>query len=346
MALRAVQNCQGSHLQNGGYIDLDSPPGLCRNRVMNGGKPKIEIFKPFGEAFELTKRILFQPFKLRKWLAIGFAAFLSGHFAAGGFGFNLPIGNFNRAPLNQPSIDLEQWRPWLPIAIAVLVIVGLALILVLTWLKARGTFIFTDCLVRNRAAIVEPWREYRKEGNSFFLFMLAVIFGAMLVLAIVFASLAALGLIGNGHSRTSAVTSIGLLVFLFFFWFGLTLFFAVTTYFMPLVMYRQRCRAMEAFGGVVNLITGNAGEFVLFCLFGLVLILAMIVIGTVVSCATCCLAALPYVGTVILLPVFVCLRSFSLLFLRQFGPDYDAWAGIVEVEPPLTSPSTPPPLPS
>ncbi|PYL61716.1 MAG: hypothetical protein DMF24_06460 [Verrucomicrobia bacterium] len=28
----------------------------------------------------------------------------------------------------------------------------------------------------------------------------------------------------------------------------------------------------------------------------------------------------------ILLPVFVLLRSFSLLFLRQFGPDYDAWA--------------------
>jgi len=31
---------------------------------MNGTEPKIEIFKPFGEAFELTKKILFQPFDL------------------------------------------------------------------------------------------------------------------------------------------------------------------------------------------------------------------------------------------------------------------------------------------
>ena len=43
---------------------------------MNGNGSKIEIFKPFGEAFELMKKILFQPFDLRKWLVIGFAAFL------------------------------------------------------------------------------------------------------------------------------------------------------------------------------------------------------------------------------------------------------------------------------
>ncbi len=29
---------------------------------MNGNESKIEIFAPFGEAFELMKRILFQPF--------------------------------------------------------------------------------------------------------------------------------------------------------------------------------------------------------------------------------------------------------------------------------------------
>jgi hypothetical protein len=43
---------------------------------MNGDQPKIEIFEPFGAAFELMKRILFQPFDFAKWLVIGFAAFL------------------------------------------------------------------------------------------------------------------------------------------------------------------------------------------------------------------------------------------------------------------------------
>ena len=57
---------------------------------MNGIEPRIEIFKPFGEAFELMKKILFQPFELRKWLVIGFAAWLA-NLGAGGGG----IGNFN-----------------------------------------------------------------------------------------------------------------------------------------------------------------------------------------------------------------------------------------------------------
>jgi len=41
---------------------------------MNGNGSKIEIFKPFGESFELMKKILFQPFDLKKWPVIGFAA--------------------------------------------------------------------------------------------------------------------------------------------------------------------------------------------------------------------------------------------------------------------------------
>src|SRR3982751_2987078 len=84
--------------------------------------------------------------------------------------------------------------------------------------------------------------------------------------------------------------------------------------------------------------------FVLFCLFGFCLVLGMMMIGGIATCLTCCLAALPYVGTVILLPVFVCLRAFGLLFIRQFGPDYDVWAAMPEASP--TALSDPPPLPS
>lgn len=301
---------------------------------MDGAEPKIEIFKPFGEAFELMKKILFQPFDLKKWCVIGFAAFLAGRFAGNGFGF--PFGNFRSRQQNQnfsPEIP-EEWKPWLPIAIGIFGLLVFVLVLVLTWLKARGNFIFTDCIVRNRGAIVEPWREYRKEGNSYFLFLLAVMLGALIVCAAMFALFLALGFMTHEHGRISAITSVGLLVFLFLFWFGLVLFISVTTYFMAPVMYRRRCHALEAFRDIVRLLFNNPVPFVLFCLFGIVLLLATIVIGGIVTCATCCLAALPYVGTVVLLPLFVCLRSFGLLFIRQFGPDYDAWATL------------PPPLPT
>jgi len=312
---------------------------------MNGTKPKIEIFKPFGEAFELMKKVLFKPFEFKKWLVIGFAAFIAGHFGGGGFNFPLRGKKFPFEPSQAASVpNLEQWKPWLPIAIPAFVILVLLLILLFLWLKARGNFVFTDCIVCNRGTIVNPWREYRKEGNSYFGFILALAFGTMIIFALMFVFFAALGLLG--HGRTTAVTSVGLLVFLFLFFFFLVVFINVTTYFMPFVMYRQRCSAVDAFREVLRLIAGNIGVFVLFCLFGFVLLLAMIMIGAIVSCLTCCIAALPYVGTVILLPVYICLRAFGLCFLRQFGSDYDVWANFM---PPEFSPvllSSPAPLPS
>ncbi len=54
---------------------------------VNGDEPKIEIFQPFGEAFELMKKILFQPFDFKKWLVIGFVAWLANLAGSGG-GFN------------------------------------------------------------------------------------------------------------------------------------------------------------------------------------------------------------------------------------------------------------------
>jgi len=39
--------------------------------AVNGSAAKIEIFKPLDEAFELMKKILFQPFDLKKWCGPG-----------------------------------------------------------------------------------------------------------------------------------------------------------------------------------------------------------------------------------------------------------------------------------
>jgi hypothetical protein len=320
-------------------------------RAMNGERRKIEIFKPFGEAFELTNKILFQPFDLRKWLVIGFAAFLSGHFAGVGFNFPSPFGNFksHRATQNVIPPHLEQWKPWLAAAIVLFALLVFALIIALTWLKARGNFIFTDCVVRNQAAIAGSWREYRKEGNSYFFFLLAVMFSVLLLLAAMLASFIGVGWLKQRPGETLSITSIGLIVLLFVFWVSIIILVSVISYFMVPVMYRRRCRAVEAFRSVALLINQNLGSFFLFCLFSIVLILAVLMIGGIVTCATCCLAALPYVGTVILLPLFVCLRAFGLVFLRQFGPDYDVWASFMPPEflpvllPPPATPRPPAP---
>ena len=321
---------------------------------MNGSEPRIEIFKPFGEAFELTKKILFQPFNLGKWCVIGFAAFLAGGVNFN-FGFRFPFnggGNWNFRsssynPSNVPSFASgEHVQPWVLALIAVIFLIVLAIIVVLSWLRARGAFIFTDCIVRNRAAIVEPWKEFWREGNSLFLFSWLVVLLFLATAAAAFA-IFVLPIIISGKSV--AGKDVGMIVGIVFFCaviFLAALGWALISHFMVPIMYRRRCRAVVALRESTSLVTAHPAPVVLYFLFLIVLAIACGIIGCVTTCVTCCIAAIPYVGTVILLPIFVLLRSFLLCFLRQFGPDYDVWAGIPQPEPPPIPPSTPPPLPA
>ena len=315
---------------------------------MNGTGQKIEIFKPFGEAYEVMKKILFQPFDISKWFVIGFAAFLAGNFG-GGFGFSWP-GRFNASHTVRhnyaPTIPHLEW--WGIMLLVIFFVAIGALIVLVAWLSARGRFIFTDCIVQNRAAIAQPWREYRKEGNSYFLFAMAIAFAAVVIVMLLALSIfLPLGLLGRtSHGATTPLFVI-LAALFFIIWICFAIFFAIVSYFMVPVMYIRRCRAIEAFREVTRLIAHNIGPFILFCLFSIVLFMALVIIGGIVSCLTCCIAALPYIGTVILLPLFVWMRAFGFCFLRQFGSDYDVWAGVQQPEAPPLPPSTePPPLPA
>ncbi len=297
---------------------------------MNGTEAQIEIFKPFGQAFELMKKTLFQPFDFKKWLVIGFAAWLANLCGVGGGGFNYPYNE--RADARKFSATIDQIpQPVLITGICILVCLLLLLIVLFAWLRARGRFIFVDCIVRNRAAIVEPWKEFRAEGNSFFLFSLIVVLVLIGVIVI-----AGLGLIVPFIPRgPQAEPGAG-------FWIGLSLFvfvavcfafiWALASQLMVPIMYRQRCPARLAFSQTVDLVFSHPGLILLYVLFLLLLGVAVVMMSCAVACATCCIAAIPYVGTVILLPLSVTLAAFSLLFLRQFGPDYDAWATFMPPE--------------
>jgi hypothetical protein len=321
---------------------------------MNGDEPKIEIFKPFGEAFELTKKILFQPFDLRKWCVIGFAAFLA-HLGSGfnfNYNYNRPAGVRQLPAGTREILDaLHQIPVWLLVlGVVFLVTLILAMMVVFAWLRARGRFMFIDCIVKNRGAIAEQWREFHEQGNSYFLFSLLVGCGFFILAALL--SLPFMLPIVRGvtflHLHDAYLFSMVVL------W-GLVLLlisaaWGVIGHFMIMIMYCGPDRAVEAFRSAVRLMCNFPGEITLYCLFWVVLSLAAIVVGCAAVCATCCLVAIPYVGTVILLPLFVCLRSFGLCFLRQFGVDYDAWQKIQPASarsissPPI--PPMPPPLPA
>jgi hypothetical protein len=320
---------------------------------MNGTESKIEIFKPFGEAFELMKKILFQPFDFGKWCVVGFAAFLASLSGGSGYSFN-PFSRWSaredRKAIAESFGDLghvAQMEWWV---IALMVIGGLiilTLVLVFMWLGARGRFIFTDCIVCNRGAIVAPWKEFRAQGNSFFLFSLLVMLCIFVVVVLMALALFfPLVLRGSGR-QTGPGFWIALGVFVFFILciaFGWTL---VSQLMIP-IMYRQRCLSRQAFSQSVALIATQPGPMLLYFLFLVVILFAAGLISCVAACVTCCIAAIPYIGTVVLLPIPVTLHGFSLLFLRPFGSDYDVWANFIppEFSPILLLPPVPPTSPS
>ena len=316
---------------------------------MNGTELQIEIFKPFGEAFELMKKILFQPFDLKKWLVIGFAAFLAS--LSGGFtsSFN-PLSRWSSRDDNKAIADsfhdvwsAGQMEWWLIVLIIVGALILLAVIFVLTWLGARGRFIFTDCIVRNRAAIVVPWKEFRVEGNSFFLFSVLA-FLTLITFAIVGILGLALPLILRGHGARpgTAIADRVLRVLvcprLFGFWFCSDFAINDPGHVPPTLSGNGRFRT----DAQINRSPSGAGAPLRVVFTRAVIAAAMI--SCAVTCVTCCIAAIPYVGAVILLPIPVTLGGFSLLFLRQFGPDYDVWADFMPPE--FLPVLMPPPAPS
>src|SRR5437016_249443 len=310
---------------------------------MNGTSRNIEILAPFNQAIELTRLILFRPFDITKWLVIGFAGFLSGWLNSGGGSINpWSFRGWNTSNAQPPTLQFRSFHidhagVFFLVLIALLVIVFFTFLILWLWITARGRFIFIDCVVRNRAAITEPWREFRREGNRFFLFLIVLVVASIAVVALlagmVFGSL----MLWRNYHISNTPALLVLVPIAVFTWVAFAVVVNLITYFMPPVMYTRRCSPGDAARAILRLILDDPVPFILFILFMLALWIGWIMVGCLVTCLTCCLASLPYIGTVMVLPVPVFFRSFSLLFLRQFGADWDVWSKI-----PVPETTTPP----
>ena len=89
------------------------------------------------------------------------------------------------------------------------------------------------------------------------------------------------------------------------------------------IMYKYELKATEAWRYFLPWLKSRPLPFFLYGLFVLVLGLLFVVFFGLLCVLTCCIVALPYVGTVILLPIWVTYRLFSLEFLAQFDPGFD-----------------------
>ncbi|MDH4197121.1 MAG: hypothetical protein OEW05_06925 [Candidatus Aminicenantes bacterium] len=301
----------------------------------------IAYLEPLGRAWERMKQALFRPFDLHKWFVVGFNAFLAGLADGqngGGGGRGGRHASF-REFLDFPGRAwewLNQHPGWFA-AIVVITAAAIVVGIVLLWLSSRGKFMFLDNVVHNRAEIANPWRQYRREGDSLFLWRLvfSLVAVAVFVAFVVFFFATARDLYDESpghHLSVSYFVGLGLIFLALIVVAGFVSLF-LDSFVVPL-MYKDRVTAVQGWRRFLALLGQHPFAFILFGLlmFGLILLFvaAVVVAGIITCCIGWILLVIPYIGTVVTLPVWYTFRAFSLEFLAQFGPEY------VLVPPPTT----------
>ena len=296
----------------------------------------LSVTNPIGAAIDRTKRILFKPFDIGKWFVLGFCAFLAylgqggGAPPSGGGGGGGGGSGGGGAPSGTEIVD------WIRANIGVVIVVGLIVLIVLIlivaigllvlWVRSRGKFMFLDGVVHNRGAVVAPWKAFRLHGDSLFLFSLALVFSMFVIVMLI----AALGVmlawpdIQSSEFGSASISAIVIGVPLFI---GAGIVYCVIAVlledFVVPTMYLHTVPVMVAWRIVrAEVLAGNLGTIILYLLMKIVLAIAIGIIGFAATCLTCCLAVIPYLGTVILLPLYVFSRCYPVCFLEQLGPSW------------------------
>jgi len=290
----------------------------------------VSVIGPISDALAKTKLLLFKPFDISRWFAIGFCAWLTMLAGQGG-GFNfyhpsgrgtgVQIGNYIQAHL-MLIISL----------VSAVAAAGVIIMLVFLWLSSRGSFMFLHCVAQNKAEVKLPWRQYRYQGNSLFLFRL--IFGLIAFVCLVSICIAFSIPIFVMRHNPQIITIIIIIAvgapILIILSIGFALVGKFTKDFVVPIMYLRNCGCMAGWKEFLPLLRANIGRFILYILFQIVIGMAISTIVLAAACLTCCIAAclmaIPYIGTVALLPILVFHREYSICYLRQYGSAFDVFA--------------------
>ncbi len=307
---------------------------------------QISFSKPLDHAWQRMNAFLFNPFDLGKWFVLGFTAWLAD--LANGF----PGGASQNLKFTQDWDELEvnDWasgslgllgdffnNPWAFLIAGMILSVVLTIGLLVLWISSRGSFMFLDNLVHTRTGVKAPWTEFRNQGDSLFLWQVVYSLIVLVVMGTLIAGSVML-FFPLAAADAPAMATIPLIILA-----GTTAFILITTLvfiefclfqFVVPIMYRNRVSTTEAWKIFLPLFREHPGSFVLFGLlyFGIQLAggLLYFAFGLLTCCIGLVLMAIPYIGTVILLPLYALGRYLSLEFLGQFGGGFrllQPWPG-------------------
>lgn len=303
---------------------------------------KISIDAALKNGWNRMTNILFKPFDFLKWLILGFASFLASLGQGRGLNLNFPSGdNFGK----QASGDIQNFKFMLMENIVPIVMVGLgvffvvlAISLLILWLSSCGKFIFLYSILNNKAEIKAPWAKYGHLGDMLFLFRLLfglclffiilIVLGAGVVMMLPYFKSEVFG----GGFWLTLIPMIFLFILLVI---CVAVINAVLTDFVVPIMFKNDESVIPGFKVFYHeLLKGHLWNFVIFYLVKFALGIATGVVVMIGACCTCCVAAIPYVSSVVFLPVAAFLESYTLSFLAQFGGDWDLFTWELDTDVP------------
>ncbi|MFZ2657103.1 MAG: hypothetical protein WAX69_19370 [Victivallales bacterium] len=301
-------------------------------------------------AWDRMEDILFRPFEIGKWFLLGFSAWLANLGQGMNMGFNY---SFPQNPdLSNPAMkgngegalsilhqlfDGRFFTTTLILVIAALavfiIIVALFFALVMLWVRSRGAFIFIHDLMTGTTELARPWGRYSRQGNS--LFILRMLFAILVLAALLFC--VAIGiLLLLGSIRTGKIDALGVggIIFMItsviFVLLAAALASLTIEAFIVPIMFRKKGAALDAMMDFISLVNHHPFAFIRFFLMYFLLKICAttaIIVFLVSTCCFCCVGfivlSLPYIWAVVLLPVLVFFRLYSISFLAQFGGEYD-----------------------
>ncbi len=304
----------------------------------------INYFNPLSRAWNRMVNALFRPFDLGKWFVVGFTAFLAGlldgHGGGGGNSrANMDLHRDFGEVLVFPRTAwewLQDHQGWFTLIIfGIFIIIGI--IILLTWLSSRGKFMFLDNVVHNRAKVNQPWHEFRNEGNSLFLWR--IVFGFIILATIILFAIQifiiAADIYDRGFEPDFIPQLIGMGLLLLLVILVIVYISAFLNNFVIPLMYKNHISTNQAWRLFLPLFSKHWGYFILYGLFLLVLYIFVVIAVVTAGLLTCCvgflLLIIPYIGSVVLLPISYTFMSLGPEFLAQFGTEYDIFPRADEI---------------
>ncbi len=308
---------------------------------------EVSVTRPISPAIDWVRGVLF-PFDFTRWLTLTVPVFLimCSEGGAGG-NFGNPFGGGGTGPGTgggpSPAEMAEKADAFLANHIGTVIGIGagvfvalVALAALFSFLGSRAHFIHLDNMVTGQAAVQEPWERLGPLANSLFLlrFTLGLVGMVIGVALLLMFGMQFLSMLRNSTDSEFTfdlvmrmfLTMAGIMLILSPVFIGLLAFNTLTIDFAVPIMHRHHLRVSDAWSKLWALIRGNMGTFATYLLFravlGLCIQLAVGMISMLLMCL-CCIGLIPVIGQAPLLPIFAFQRVYTVLYLEQFGPDWE-----------------------